>query len=192
MTVEQAKQLAREMLRDRRYEHTANVADAARRLAPVFGADAEKAELAAWLHDVMKHQSDEVLLKTMAGSAIMSDKQLQLKKKLWHAWAGGIYVKNTLGLPQEIADAVYYHTSGRADMTALEKTVFLADYISAERDFEGVDAVRESVKTGRDEACRLALAQTIASLTQRGSYIEEHTIEAYNFLVCALADKAAL
>ena len=81
MTVEQAKQLAREMLRDRRYEHTANVADAARRLAPVFGADAEKAELAAWLHDVMKHQSDEVLLKTMAGSAIMSDKQLQLKKK---------------------------------------------------------------------------------------------------------------
>ena len=192
MTVEQAKLLAREMLRDRRYEHTANVADAARRLAPVFGADTEKAELAAWLHDVMKHQSDEVLLKTMAGSAIMSDKQLQLKKKLWHAWAGGIYVKNTLGLPQEIANAVYYHTSGRADMTALEKTVFLADYISAERDFEGVDAVRESVKTGGDEACRLALAQTIASLTQRGSYIEEHTIEAYNFLVCALADKAAL
>ena len=78
------------------------------------------------------------------------------------------------------------------DMTALEKTVFLADYISAERDFEGVDAVREAVKTGGDEACRLALAQTIASLTQRGSYIEEHTIEAYNFLVCALADKAAL
>lgn len=192
MTVEQAKQLAREMLRDRRYEHTANVADAARRLAAVFGADTEKAELAAWLHDVMKHQSDEVLLKTMAGSAIMSDKQLQLKKKLWHAWAGGLYVKNTLGLPQEIADAVYYHTSGRADMTALEKTVFLADYISAERDFEGVDAVREAVKTGADEACRLALAQTIASLTQRGSYIEEHTIEAYNFLVCALADKAAL
>ena len=192
MTVEQAKQLAREMLRDRRYEHTANVADAARRLAPVFGADTEKAELAAWLHDVMKHQSDEVLLKTMAGSAIMSDIQLQLKKKLWHAWAGGIYVKNTLGLAQEIADAAYYHTSGRADMTALEKTVFLADYISAERDFEGVDAVREAVKTGGDEACRLALAQTIASLTQRGSYIEEHTIEAYNFLVCALADKAAL
>ena len=120
MTVEQAKQLAREMLRDRRFQHTANVAQAALQLAPVFGADAEKAELAAWLHDVMKHQSDEVLLKTMAGSAIMSDDKLMLKTKLWHAWAGGIYVKNTLGLPQEIADAVYYHTSGRANMTPLE------------------------------------------------------------------------
>lgn len=192
MTLEQARDLARSMLRDGRFLHTQNVAAAAKELAPIFGADAEKAQLAAWLHDIVKHQSDDVLLKTMAGSAIMSDEQLMRKKKLWHAWAGGIYVRQTLGLPQDIADAVFYHTSGRAGMTPLEKTVFLADYISAERDFEGVDAVRELACTNGDEACLLALAQTIASLTQRGMYIEQTTVEAYNYLHCQLREMPTL
>lgn len=186
MTAEQARQLCAQMVRPKRFHHCACVAKAAVELAPLFGADAEQAEIAGWLHDVMKHQPDSVLLKTMAGSAIMSDKQLMRKKKLWHAWAGGIYVRETLGLPQELASAVFYHTTGRADMTPLEKTVFLADYISEDRVGEDAEAVRRLAGENGDAACLLALQQTISRLTKAGRFLELTTVEAYNWLVCQL------
>ena len=123
MTVEMARSLARATLSDGRFYHTECVARCAKELAVRLDADPEQAEIAALLHD-MKEQSDSVLLKTLEGSAIIGDDYFSDYRPLWHAFAGAVYVRKELGLSQEIADAVFYHTSGHAGMTPLEKSIF--------------------------------------------------------------------
>ena len=65
MKMSEAENIARQRLSDRRYHHTLCVVKAASELAPRFGADPEKAELAAYLHDIFKEEQDDVLLKTL-------------------------------------------------------------------------------------------------------------------------------
>ena len=188
MTVEKARAIACSTLSDGRFYHTECVAKCARALAYRTGADPDQTEIAAFLHDIMKEQSDAVLLKTMQGSAIMQDNYLSEYRPLWHAFAGASYVRNELGVSQEIADAVFYHTSGHAAMTPMEKSVFLADYISEDRVFEGAAEVRKIAETDIDLAVAAALKNMIRHLAEQGKVIQPMSLEAYNYYIYRMKD----
>ncbi len=188
MTVEKAHSLAKAMLSDGRFYHTECVARCAKELAVRLGADPEQAEIAAFLHDIMKEQSDAVLLKTLEGSAIIKDNYFSDYRPLWHAFAGAVFVRKELGLSQEIADAVFYHTSGHAGMTPLEKSVFLADYISDDRSFEGSAEVREIARKDIDLAVATALQNMIGHLVSQGRIVQPLSLEAYNFYINRVKD----
>lgn len=183
MTIREADALARERLSDRRYYHTQCVATAARELAPRFGADPDSAELAGYLHDIFKEESDDVLLKTMGASDIISDKDLAKKHALWHAFAAAEYAAAELGMPSEICDAIRYHTSGRDGMTPLDKTLFLADYISEDRKYDDCVKVRKTAEESVDKALIEGLRYTIAELLERSAVIDTRTLDAYNSCV---------
>lgn len=188
MTVEMARSLARATLSDGRFYHTECVARCAKELAVRLDADPEQAEIAALLHDIMKEQSDSVLLKTLEGSAIIGDDYFSDYRPLWHAFAGAVYVRKELGLSQEIADAVFYHTSGHAGMTPLEKSIFLADYISDDRTFEGSAEVREIAKRDIDLAVATALQNMIGHLVGLGRIVQPLSLEAYNYYINLVKD----
>ena len=114
---------------------------------------------------------------------IIDSNEISRCPSLYHAFAGGIYVHKELGLPQEIADAVMYHTTGRAGMTLLDKILYLADYISADRKFDGVERIRNLAKKDLDRALFEALRDQIRFLAESGSYIDRHSIDAYNDLI---------
>ena len=189
MGYEEARKLAASMLGERRLHHSDCVAETALRLAPGFGADPEKARLAGILHDIMKEQEDSVMLRYLlvpGGTGVDDPGQLHA---LWHSWAGAAYAERELGLDADICDAIRYHTSGRADMTPLEKTVFLADYISDDRTFDGSAEVREKAKENQDEALLLALQNEITHLIKKKRAVDLHSVAAYDWLLKTLSER---
>lgn len=173
-----------------RLYHSLHVADAAKALAVHYGADAEKAYTAGLVHDIMKNTPDEALLKFFEDNAIMLTKTERASRKTWHAIAGAKYLETQLSVTdREILSAVRWHTTARADMTLLDKVVFLADFISADRTYPGVERMREKAYISLESAMLEGLQFTIQELTDGEHPICEDTIRAYNALVMSKPDE---
>ena len=168
------------MLTPKRFEHSLNVAQEAVKLAKKFGADEEKAEIAGLLHDILKDTPSEKQLK------IMTDVELSAKR-FWHAIGGAVYIRTILKIEdQEIFDAVRYHTTGRKNMSQLEKVIFIADFISRDRDYPGVEEMRKTAYKSLDKAIVEGIAFTITDLAKGRDAIVPETIDAYNDAVWAV------
>lgn len=181
MILEEYKDLLKNRLSPRRYAHSLGVADAARTLAEKYGVDPEKAYFAGLLHDIAKDDGGQKQLQTIKEAGIILSELEKKAPKLWHAIAGAALLEHQLGITdRELLDAVRYHTTARAGMSLLEKVIYLADFISADRDFAGVEDLRrytdESLKLGMEHALRFS----IEDLTERGKLIHPDTVKAYN------------
>ena len=171
-------------LNDKRYIHSLNVAAAAVLLAKRFGADEDKAYVAGLLHDITKNETDENQLQILqSGGIILTDTQKN-NPKLWHAMSGMVYLRDTLGVTdEEILGAVRWHTTGKAGMTLLEKVIFIADYISVERDYPDVDVMRRLSETSLDAAALYALKFSLRHLSEKEMPICEDSVAYYNELI---------
>ena len=160
-------------LKPQRMEHTAYVTETAISLAERFGVDPKKARLAALLHDCAKHLPDEQLLA-------FADTEPPMKPIL-HAAAGAVYAKEAYGVSDpEVLNAIRLHTTGDANMTPLEKIIYLADMIEPSRSFDGVDDIRNADTL--DEMMRLALSRSIWYIKEKGNPIHPATIRALHDL----------
>ena len=99
-----------------------------------------------------------------------------------HAKTGAALAREVFGADDEVAGAIRWHTTGRPDMTLLEKVVYLADYIEPSRDFDGVDELRSAVYDDLDKGLALGLRMSIEELEERGSPVHPNTREAYAFI----------
>ncbi|MEE1245809.1 MAG: bis(5'-nucleosyl)-tetraphosphatase (symmetrical) YqeK [Acutalibacteraceae bacterium] len=176
--------LIRSKLNADRFNHSLNVADSAKELALSYGADADKAYTAGLLHDVMKNASPEEQLGVLSEAGIELMPVERENKKLWHAIAGAAYVKFVMGIDdRDIIRAVRYHTTGRAGMSLLERIVYLADYISADRNYNGVEDMRRLCRSDSDEAILYALTFGIPDLVSKGRVIHPDSIDLYNEVI---------
>ncbi len=183
-TDEKIIELIRSRLEERRFQHSLNVAESARYLAEKYGADAEKAYTAGLLHDIMKNASSDEQLGVITEAGVELIPEERANKKLWHAMAGAAYIRMVMGIDdKEIYKAVRYHTTGRAGMSLLEKIIYLADYISAERSYNGVDDMRRLCDENLDEAIMYALEFGIPDLVKKGSVIHPDSMDLYNEIV---------
>lgn len=186
MKIEEARQAIKELLPEKRYTHSLGVSSTAGRLAEKYGADREKAELAGMLHDIVKYFPDEKLRIMIERRPDISNDYLQYSHKLWHAPAGAVYVEETFGITdREILNAIINHTTGRKGMSALEKIIFLADYIEPDREFPGVDEVRAASVDSLDGAVIEELRRMIVHLLDQRQRVYPDTFNAYNDLVQA-------
>lgn len=168
-----------------RLHHSLCVAQSARELAVRYGADAQKAYTAGLLHDIMKNESDEALLHFFRENGIILTTTERHSRKTWHAMAGALYCERKLHVQDaEILSAIRWHTTGRAGMTLLDKVVFLADFISADRDYPGVERMREKAEVSMEAALLEGLQFTIQELVSRRRPVHEDSVRAYNELVC--------
>ena len=176
---------------DRLY-HSLNVADEAKKLALHYGADEKKAFTAGLLHDIMKNTAPADLLKFFEDNGIMLTKTEQISPKTWHAIAGAVYCERVLGVTDtEILSAIRYHTTGRAGMTLLEKVLFIADFISADRDYDGVERMREKAYVSLECAMEEGLQFTLEELAHNGWAIHEDSVDAYNEILYQRKDETA-
>lgn len=175
------KDILKERLNEKRYFHSRCVADEAKRLAILYGADAEKAFFAGLLHDITKNATENEQLQMFEEFGIIADSITKKSHKLWHAVTGAAYIKNILGITdEEVLSAVRYHTTAKRGMSLLEKILYLADFTSADRDYEDVDVMRKKVDISLDDAMRYALCYTIKELADKQVAIHPDTFEAYN------------
>ena len=176
------EKLIKERLSKKRFTHSVNVAEECYKLAKRWGADEKRSYLAGLLHDVMKEELPEKQKQYTVDSGLSPDPAEIAAKQLWHAVAGAYYVREKLNIEdEEIIGAIRYHTVGCAKMTLIEKIVYLGDMISEERDYKGIDKMREYCYKDIDAAMSVALIYQIQSVSGKCSQIPLSTFEAYNY-----------
>lgn len=173
----------RKRLRPERLYHSVNVAEEAKRLALHYGADPEKAYTAGLVHDIMKNTDPEYQLKILKQNGIMLSDTEKKNYKILHQMSGAIFLETELHVTdREILNAVRYHTTGRAGMSLLEKVLYIADYISADRTYNGVEHMRALAYEALDKAIFEGQQFTILQNVKNGYAIHEDSIAAYNEL----------
>ena len=193
MNAEEYRSLIKNRMGERRYIHSLNVAKAAVKLAKHYGADVEKAETAGILHDCCKEIPKDEMLQIITRGGIILDATEKNSSKLWHAIAGSVYVRDELGIKDEdIINSIKYHTTGRAGMSLLEKIIFIADFIGDERDYDGVEIMREKAFNRLEEAMLFGLQFTITDLAKRKLQIHSNALFCYNYTINYLQEEGLL
>ena len=166
----------------RRIAHVQGTEETAAALAQQYGADETQARRAAVLHDITKYKSHAEQLQLAEKYGMMLDEQTLQSKKLLHAKTGAAVAAAEYGAAQAVADAIFWHTTGHANMTLLEKIIYLADYIEPNRDFDGVEAVRALAGESLNKAVLKGLEQTIRELEEKGAAVHGDTLAAMQSL----------
>ena len=182
LPLDQLRPVALSYLKHKRIPHVLGTEQEAIRLAQRYGADVEKARVAALLHDCTKKLSMEEQLALCEKYGIQLDELEQKALKLLHSKTGAAIAKDVFGVDEEIYSAIWYHTTGHANMTRLEKIIYLADYIEPSRDFPGVDELRSVCYEDLDRGLLKGLEMTIEELTALGNPVLHATIEARDAL----------
>lgn len=183
MDRETALQLVQKQLTEHRYVHTIGVMNTAVILAEKYGADVKKAETAAIFHDYAKFRPKEEMARIIMEQQMPGD-LLEYNSELWHAPVGAYLIEKEVGITDvEVLDAIRYHTSGRPQMTLLEKVIYVADYIEPGRHFPGVEQVRELAEENLEEALIHSLMNTITFLMKKKQPVYPATFHTYNDLM---------
>ena len=169
-------------LKHKRIPHVLGTEQEAIRLAERYGADVEKARVAALLHDCTKKLDMPTQLALCGQYGIALDELEQKALKLLHSKTGAAIARDVFGVDDEVYSAIWYHTTGHADMTKLEKIIYLADYIEPSRDFPGVDTLRKVCYEDLDKGLLLGLEMTIEEMTAMGNPVHRATVEARDWL----------
>ena len=145
--------------------------------------DPELARHAAILHDCTKYLGLEDQLHLCEKYCIELDSLERQAVKLLHSKTGACIAKYVFGEPDEVYEAIFWHTTGKADMTLLDKVLYMADYIEPNRDFDGVEELRKLAYTDLDQAMLLGVDSTIREMEERGYLIHTNTREARQWLL---------
>ena len=171
------------MIRHKRVAHVMGVEEEAVKLAKFWGADPELARHAGILHDCTKYLELTSQLHLCAKYGIELDALEQKAVKLLHSKTGACMARYVFGEPDEVYEAIFWHTTGKADMALLDKILYMADYIEPNRDFEGVERLRKLAYTDLDQAMLLGVKSTIREMEERGVPVHINTIQARQWLL---------
>lgn len=171
-----------------RYIHSINVSECAKKMAKIYDVDEEKAYIASILHDCAKCLNHEQMAYYLNKYNIELDEYEKDNRALSHAIVGSYIARYEFNIKDnEILNAIKYHTTGKEDMTMLEKVIYMADLIEEDRSFEGVDELRDLVNKGElDKAILISLNNTIRIVIKRNQIIHPRTINARNYLVSTI------
>ena len=182
LPISRLRPVALSYLKHKRIPHVLGTEQEAIRLAERYGADVEKARVAALLHNCTKKLDMPAQLALCGQYGIALDELEQKALKLLHSKTGAAIARDVFGVDDEVYSAIWYHTTGHADMTTLEKIIYLADYIEPSRDFPGVDTLRKVCYEDLDKGLLLGLEMTIEEMTAMGNPVHRATVEARDWL----------
>ncbi|WP_193774699.1 bis(5'-nucleosyl)-tetraphosphatase (symmetrical) YqeK [Vallitalea guaymasensis] len=170
-------------LSENRYEHTLGVEKTAVSLAKLYNVDIEKARVAALLHDCAKNLSDDKKLELCEKYNIEVTEEQKKNLDLIHAEIGSVIAKYEYEIDDEdILNAITYHTTGKPNMSNLDKIIYVSDYIEPGRTkAPNLDEIRRVVMKDLDKALYMILSDTINYLKTSKKYIVPTTMEAYEY-----------
>lgn len=183
MDLETIQKKLEKKLKKNRYQHTLGVMFTAASMAMRFETDIHKAMLAGLLHDCGKFCSskDQIKLCDKLGLTL-SDAEREVPA-LIHAKLGARLAKEEYEVDDEdVLNAIRHHTTGRQQMSTLEKIIFLADYIEPGRKMiPGLDEVRHLSFTDLDAAVCLCARNTLHYLEESNRSINPMTEQTYRY-----------
>ena len=183
LTPEELRPIALSYLKPKRMPHVLGTEATAVRLARQYGADERQARVAALLHDCTKKLEMDQQLALCRQYGIQLDELERRALKLLHSKTGAAVARSVFGVEDAVYEAIYWHTTGKADMTLLEKVIYMADYIEPNRDFDGVEELRRLTFEDLDRGLLLGLTETVREMEEKGLPVHKNTMEARNFLL---------
>lgn len=180
-------------LKPKRYLHVLGVQYISAALAMRYGADIQQAELAGLLHDCAKHLSDDIMLSECEKYQIQISEVEQRNPFLLHGKLGSCYANKKYQInSQATLDAIAYHTTGRPEMSLLEKIVYVADYIEPSRQIQRIPELaryRQVAFLDIDQAVYEITKHTFEYLTERGGEIDTITVETFEYYKSRLENR---
>ena len=170
------------MMRAKRVPHVVGVEEEAAKLALRWGADPVLARRAGVLHDCTKYLELPEQLELCQTYGVELDELERQAVKLLHAKTGACIARAVFGEPDAVYQAIFWHTTAKADMTTLEKILYVADYMEPNRDFEGVERLRKLAYEDLDKALLLGVEMTIQEMEEKKRVIHPQTIQARDYL----------
>lgn len=184
MDTKQRIEILKQSLSEKRYNHSIEVMKTAIKLAEHYKVDVFAAETAGLLHDCAREIRGKLLHQTCQKHKIKLDYVTKAQPELLHGIIGVYIAKEKYKVTsKEILDPIRWHTTGRENMTLLDKIIYISDFIEPGRNFEGVDEVRNIVFQDIDRAMLMALDRTIKYVMMREVYIFPETIKARNGII---------
>ena len=185
MNIEIIEKKVKEKLPERRYKHSLNVANCAVKLSELYGYDKEKAYIAGITHDCAKYLNKEEVKYYVDKYKIVLDEVEKDNLALSHSLIGSYIAKYEFKINDEdIINAIKYHTTGKEDMSLIEKIIYIADSIEEDRDFPGVEELRTLVYNKElDKALFTSFNNTIKFVIDNNQVIHNRTVNARNYLI---------
>lgn len=166
-------------VKPKRVAHIVGVEQECARLARRWGVDEYLARRAGILHDITKYWTLEEHLAFCEKYSVILDHLEWSTEKLLHAKSGAGFAKHILGESDEVCEAIDCHTTGKANMSALSKILYLADYIEPQRDFEELAKLRALSYENLDGAVGYGLSIALAEMEARNKITHQNTLQAY-------------
>ncbi len=168
--------------KETRRAHVIGCSETARDLALKWGADPALAARAGILHDITKALDKPAHLALCKKyGTVLRGFEVE-NEKLLHSKSGAAVAGGVFGECPEVVSAIFWHTTGKADMTLLEKIIYMADYMEPNRDFDGVQTLRELAWTDLDRAMLAAFQLSVDILLARGKAVDEHSLQALEYM----------
>lgn len=183
LTLDQLRAVSYSMVRSKRIPHIRGTEETAAKLARRWGADETEARKAAILHDCTKYFNLTQQLSTCEKYGILLDDMEKSALPLLHSKSAAGIAKNEFGMSDEVCQAIRWHTTGKADMTLLEKILYIADYAEPTRRYDWANGLRELIETDLDAAVLRGLEITIEHTASKGDAIHPKTLEARDWLL---------
>lgn len=167
---------------EKRFLHTLRVKDTCVKLAKYYSVDINKAAVAGFLHDCAKIRDINLLKQEAKKFGLKMNLEFERAPQIIHSYLGAIFAEKFYNIKDEdILNAIKFHTTGRENMSDLEKITFLADSIEPMRNFDGVVELRKLSKKDLNQAMYFSLNNTLKMLIEKNSYIVIETVLARNF-----------
>ena len=170
------------LLNPNRVAHVLGCRDCAVELAKLYGENEVDAARAGLLHDITKAIDGPLQLTLCAEYGMILDTFSRSFPKTLHALTGSLVAERIFGENENVVSAICHHTTGRANMTLLEKIIYIADYVERNRDFPGVEEMRAMAYTDLDKAVLMGLQSAVAHVRRQGQGLAPATVEALEFL----------
>ena len=183
MKIENAIELVKEKLPEKRFKHSLRVAETAVKLAEIYDGDKDKAELAGVLHDYCKYDDLSTMYQTVRQYDLESD-LLSYGGEILHGPVCSAIMENDFDVKdEEVLLAIKYHTTGRQQMTKTEKLVFIADYIEPGRKTPGVEEIRDMAynQGSLDKTIYEISKRTVLFLIEKDITVYDATIACLNY-----------
>lgn len=165
----------------KRMKHMYGVAYEAMRLADKWGESAESAYIAGMVHDCAKELGNDETFKLLREFGFEITEEFRACPPLLHAPLGAYIAERDFGIDdRDILNAVRYHTTGRPNMSLLEKIIYVSDFIEPSRSFRDVELVRGIAYEELDAAVLCEAEMIIVFNFVKGKYIHTDSLRTRN------------
>lgn len=168
---------------ERRYRHSIGVMEMSEKLAIHYGCDAERCKKAALMHDLAKTMPNKKKLEYVEDNKLKVTKTEIMVPGILHGKIAADICKKKYGFDKEMCDAIENHTTGRANMSLMEKIIYVADAVEINRDYSDVKYYRDLAFEDLDRAVLEIVDFVIEDNIKKGNIILEKSIESRNFIL---------